>query len=60
MAVQVEPSVDSDGFQHLKLKYDELLSSFTFNINLSLYGMVNALDKQHEVGRCRFTLSSPR
>ena len=40
-AVQVDPILTALGFQRSKLKYDKLLSSFAFNVNLRRYAMVH-------------------
>ena len=59
-AVHVETSVESDGFQLLKLKCDKLLSSCTFNFNLrhcSLGYDGTPPGSYRAVGRCRLTVS---
>ena len=46
-AMQVEPmtsKLKAPGTKRLKLKYDNLLSSFAFNIELRLYTMVDRGD----------------
>ena len=64
----IKPTLKALGIKPLKLKYDELLSSFAFKCNLRRYSwgfdddeFVNPQDitEDFEVGRCRLTLSNP-
>jgi len=58
--VQVEPmksKLKAPGTKRLKLKYDNLLSSFAFKFNLRLY--MEEIVYQRQVGRCRLTVSKP-
>jgi len=59
----MNPMLKASGTKRLKLKHEELLSSFAFNFNLRLYILnlqsaagLTALDL---VGRCRLTVSNP-
>jgi len=61
--------IQSAWCQHLKLKCDELLSSFAFNCNLRRYTLLPyfatkcvkkvLVSAPVKVGRCRLTLSNP-
>jgi len=72
-AVQVDPikpMLKSPGIKRLKLKYDELLSSFAFKFNLRRYAVAHGMHffvtggmngevrvwDMRTVGRCRLTL----
>jgi len=66
VAVQANPikpsTLKAPGTKRLKLKYDEVLSSVAFNLNLRRYSMVcqgyytaaHMPDPELEVRRCRF------
>ena len=57
----IKPTLKAPGAKRLKLKCDELLSSFAFNFNLRRY--TSCRDDRfaaiYMVGRCRLHLSSP-
>ena len=62
----IKPKLKLPGTTRLKLKYDKLLSSFTFNFNLCRY-TVEGFEPYAQravlarvVRRCRLTLSNPR
>jgi len=50
----MKPMLKAPGAKRLKLRYDELLSSFAFIFNLRRYTMAMMMDLADEVaGRCR-------
>jgi hypothetical protein len=52
---QVGSVLTALGFQRLKLKYAEPLSSFAFNLNLRRYNMAALIEPKVGHGRCRLT-----
>ena len=64
----INPTLKAPGTKRLKLKCDDMVSSFAFKFNLRRYTMAEAAARSDAdgrgavcvVGRCRLTLSNPR
>jgi len=52
----IKPRLKAPGYGRLKLKYDNLLSSFAFKFNLRRYNVEMCVDASCDLSNCKITL----